>query len=145
MSLNTITSANANGVLVVATVFPSGIVLENFGSDQALTQDEETLGNATMGVDGKLSVSYKPSPKNVTLTFSAAADACESLDTVKRTIEANKTQYECTLVFTLPDISKVYTYRGGVMIGAQGIPNVKAELEQMNYKFVFETLSVSSI
>lgn len=143
--MNNITSANSTGVLVVASIFPAGIVLENFGTDQAITQDEETIANATMGVDGKLSTSFKPSPKNVTLTFSAAADARDSLDTVKVTMEANKTPYECTLVFTIPSISKVYTYRGGVMVGATGIPNVKAELEQMNYKFVFETLSVSSI
>lgn len=140
-----ITSANATGVLVVKDLFPNGIVLENFGTDQILSQDEETFGNATMGVDGKLSVSYKPSPKNVTLTFSAASPSCESLDAVKTTIEANKRQYECTLVFTLPSLSKAYTYSGGVMTGASGIPNVKAELEQVNYKFTFEKRSISSI
>ncbi len=142
---NNITSANATGVLIVETIFPSGIVLENFGTDQALAQDEETIANATMGVDGKLSASFKPSPKNVTLTFSAGADARESFEAVKATMEATKTPYWCTLVFTIPSISKAYTYTGGVMTGATGIPNVKAELEQVNYKFVFEKLSISSI
>lgn len=145
MALNNISASNATGVLVVGTIFPSGITLDNFGTDQAITQDEDTIGNATMGVDGKLSVSFKPSTKTVTLTFSAAASARESLELVKMAMEANKTVYECTLVFTIPSISRVYTYTGGVMMSATGIPNVKAELEQVTYKFAFEKMTPSMI
>lgn len=145
MALNNITSSNAVAVLTVDQLFPAGIVLDNFGSDQAFSQDEETFASATMGVDGKLSAAYRPSPKNVTLTFSAASPACKSLDDVKAMMEKNQEVYECTLVFTALSLGKVYTYTGGVMISANGAPNAKAEFEQVSYKFVFERLDRSTL
>lgn len=145
MALRNITSANATGVLVVNTVFPAGIVLQEFGTDQAISQDDETIGNATMGVDGKLSVSYKPSPKTVTLTLIAASTAHESLETVKMLTEANQTPYECTLVFTIPSVSRTYTYTGGIIITAPGMPGVKGELDQVSYKFMFEKMTPTMI
>ena len=54
MSLGNITSANAVIVMTVEDLFPAGVRLEQFATDQALDGDDHEYAQARMGVDGQL-------------------------------------------------------------------------------------------
>ena len=52
--LGDITSANATLVLIVNGLFPAGVRLQQFATDQSYSQDELTIAEDRMGVDGGL-------------------------------------------------------------------------------------------
>ncbi len=52
--LGDITSANATLVLIVNGLFPAGVRLQQFSTDQSYSQDELTIAEDRMGVDGGL-------------------------------------------------------------------------------------------
>lgn len=145
MALGNITSANAAVILTVDTLFPSGITLEQFATDQSVTQDEVTLSETRMGVDGHMAAGFKPSVKPVTLMLEASSPSRAALDQVVRAMEQNMTTYECTLVARVPSLGVTYTWTGGVLKSGSIFPGLKAVLDATTWKFDFAEMKVSSI
>ena len=46
-----ITSANAKCFLTIEELFPAGVLLQNYATDQAVDQDERQISIVRMGVD----------------------------------------------------------------------------------------------
>lgn len=60
--MKTITSANAILILTVEELYPSGVQIEKFASDDAFSSDNVTIAEVRMGVDGQLAAGYTPAP-----------------------------------------------------------------------------------
>ena len=65
-SLGKLTSADATIILSVNELYPNGVKLEGFSTDAMMATEDVTIAEARMGVDGRLSAGYIPSPKNIT-------------------------------------------------------------------------------
>lgn len=139
-----ITSANSTAVLTVDELFPNGVVLEQYATDQAITQAEETISETRMGIDGQMVAGFAPSIKTVTITLEASSPSLEAFDTVYEASQTNKTIYRATLTINLPSIGKTLTYTGGVMKTAKTLPDLKKVLDPVSYGFDFEKLTKSS-
>ena len=136
--MSNITSSNAQIVLTVKNLFPSGLPLQNFGTDQSATQDEETFGETRMGVDGKLAAGYTPTPKKVTITFEADSPSLEGMNMVVSMQNALKQLFECGLTVMIPSIGKTFTYTKGYLITGKPLPDLKKVLDPVSYTFEFE-------
>ena len=68
-----ITSANAEAILTVEQIFPAGIQLQMFGTDQAVNMDAIDITETRKGVDGKMVAGYTPVIYPVTITLEAAS------------------------------------------------------------------------
>ena len=128
MALGNITSANAAVILTVDQLFPSGITLEHFATDQSVTQDEVVFTEDRMGVDGNLAAGFIPSIKPVTVMLEASSPSREAMEQVARAMEQNRTVYECTLVARIPSINMTYTWTGGVLKSGNIFPNAQQTL-----------------
>lgn len=140
--MNNITSANATAYMVVKELYPTGFALNNFSTDQAIDQAEDTVAETRMGVDGYMAAGYTPSIKAVTLQFEAASPSVPYLNNLYLASQKNRRTYECMLVVKVPAVNKIYTYTGGVLKTGKPMPGLKKTLDPVTYAFDFEKLSV---
>ena len=144
IALGNITFANASLVLTLATVIPAGVALTQFSTDQSFNQNEITIAEDRMGVDGNLAAGWVPSIKTVVINLEASSPSYEIMAMLLRTMEANRTIYECTLVATVPSIRKIYTWSKGVLKTATAVANAKKVLDPTSWTFDFAKLDITA-
>ena len=140
--MNNITSANATAYMVVKDLYPTGFALNNFSTDQAVDQSEDTIAETRMGVDGYMAAGYVPSIKAVTIQFEASSPSVQYLNNLYLASQKNRRTYEITLVVKVPAVNKTYTYSGGVLKTGKLLPGLKKVLDPVSYGFDFEKVSV---
>ena len=140
-----ITSANAQAILTVEQIFPSGIILQQFGTDQALNMDAIDIAETRKGVDGKLVAGYVPVIYPVTVTLEASSPSHQSLATLWQAMTSNKRIYACTLVCTVPSINSVFTWSVGVMKNGAPVPSLQKVLAPTTWQFDFQDFERSNI
>ena len=141
--MNNITSANATAYMVVKDLYPAGFPLNNFSTDQAIDQAEDTIAETRMGVDGYMAAGYTPSIKAVTLQFEAASPSVQFLNNLYLASQKNRRTYETTLVINVPAVGKTYTYTGGVLKTGKALPALKRTLDPVSYGFDFEKMTIA--
>ncbi|MCH5277761.1 MAG: hypothetical protein J1E80_08010 [Desulfovibrionaceae bacterium] len=141
--LGDITSANATLVLVVAGLFPAGIRLQQFATDQSYSQDELTIAEDRMGVDGGLVAGWIPSIKTVTVMLEASSPSYAALSQLYRACERRRGIYECSLIASVPSIGKTFTWTGGVLKSGTPVPSAKKVLDPTTWKFDFADLTIT--
>lgn len=140
-----ITSANASVYLTCETLYPSGFRVQNFSADAAVASDDLTLAEARMGVDGHLAVGYTPAPINITITLEANSPSRSKFENIAAASRLNMKTYECDLLVTINAIGKTYNYKNGYLLTGHIMPDAKKVLDPTSWKFVFESVEVSSI
>ena len=140
--MNNITSANATAYMVVKDLYPTGFPLNNFSTDQAVDQGEDTIAETRMGVDGYMAAGYVPSIKTVNIQFEAASPSVPYLDNVYLASQKNRRTYEIMLVVKVPAVNRTYTYSGGVLKTGKVLPALKKTLDPVSYGFDFEKMTV---
>ena len=131
-ALGNITSANAVLVLGVEELYPVGVQLTNFATDQMLSSDDMEIAQARMGVDGGLAAGYVPNPFSLTITLEASSPSLTVMQSLLMAMKTNKTTYKCSVTLTIPSIKQVATEgqsvlcdpaTGAVTYGAAGAEN----------------------
>ncbi len=143
MPVGDITSANATLVLTVDELFPQGIRLSMFATDQAMDMSELTVAETRMGVDGNMVAGFVPTPKEVTVTLEAASPSYESLAALYRATERKRGAYRCTLVASAPAVGRTFTWTEGVLVRGTPVPAFRKTLEPTSWTFRFARLNVS--
>jgi len=140
-----ITSANAEAVLIADTVFPAGISLHMFGTDQAISMDAIDVAETRMGVDGRMVAGFVPAIYPVTITLEAASPSLSSLALLWQAMTVNRTVYRCRLVCTVPSVRSVYTWVNGVLKNGAPFPSLAKVLEPTTWQFDFESFVRSGL
>lgn len=140
-----ITSANAEAVLSADEIFPNGITLQQFSTDQSFAPESQDLAETRMGVDGYLAAGQTPNIKAVTISLEASSPSYEYLRNLAMAMEVNRKVYRCTLVIRVPSIGMVYTWSIGVLKNGTWVPGGKKALDPTQWTFHFQKLEVSSL
>lgn len=140
-----ITSANAEAILTVHEIFPSGITLQMFGTDQAISMEAIDIAETRKGVDGKLVGGYIPAIYPVTVTLEAASPSHANLATVWQAMSANRKIYSCNLVCTVPSINTVFTWSVGIMKSGAPFPSLEKVLAATTWTFDFQDFERSTM
>ena len=139
-----ITSANATAVLTVDKLYPAGIELQMFGTDQAISQDSLEIAQTRMGVDGRMVAGVTPNIVPITITLEAASPSFAALSNLWAKIESEKRIFQCTLVCTVPAVSQIFTWTRGMLVSGVPFPNLEKVLAATSWVFHFERLKRSS-
>ncbi len=145
MSLNNITSANASAILTVESLYPSGIVLEQFSIDQGIIMEDVQYSVSRMGIDGKMTSGFIPSIKSVNIVLEASSPSLVALTQLAEMMVQNKTTYACNLMVEIPALSKSFNFSNGVLESGKIFPENKKVLEPVNFRFQFESFTTSSL
>mgnify|MGYP003299614043 CR=1 FL=1 len=135
-----ITSANASATLVL-DLFPAGVKLEQFSADGAWSQDNYSVLETRMGVDGYMAAGYTPVEKEVTFHFQANSPSIEKLNLIWQTMETTKTALWCNITITVPSIKMRYICANGVLMNYKMLPNAEKVLEPIDATFRFESVT----
>lgn len=144
-SLGKLTSADATIILSVNELYPNGVKLEGFSTDAMMATEDVTIAEARMGVDGRLSAGYIPSPKNITITLEATSPSLEVMQTIFNYNETTLSQPECTMTITIPSLQEVITLTQGCLTKGRPIPDLKKLLDPTNWGFTFARYKISAI
>lgn len=140
-----ITSANAKVILTVENLYPSGIELQGFSTDNSFAQDDVTLAEVHMGVDGKLTAGYTPNPTVITITLDAGSESYNQLCTIHDTCKLNMSVLKCDMQITVPALKKEFHFKNGAMTQGHPIPNGERVLGNTTWQFTFESFTESTI
>lgn len=139
-----VTSANCELILKVEELYPSGISLQMFATDQSFSQENSVVSEPRMGVDGYMVAGYTPNIKQVTVNLEACSPSYEALAQVYRAMEANKRIYECTLVVRAPSLGLTWTWSKGVMVSGTTVPPAQKTFGPTAWVFAFESLDTGN-
>ena len=143
-SLGKLTSADSTLILVCAELYPSGIQIEGFSTDSILTGEDITIAETRMGVDGRLSAGYTPTPKNVVITLEASSPSLEVMQNIFQYMQSTKTQPECSMTIQIPSMRQVASLVQGCMTKGRLIPDLKKLLDPTSWSFTFAEIKVST-
>lgn len=138
--MNNITSATSTLILIVNTLFPAGVKLQQFSADQSISQGDEELAVDRMGVDGYMSAGWVPTIKTVTISFEPSSPSVLIFDALYKASQANRKLYELTLIVNIPATGKTLTYTGGVLKNWKLLPDHKQVLDPISAVIDFETV-----
>lgn len=136
-----ITSADSTAVLTVEDLYPSGVALEQYSTDAAISQGDDTLAETRMGVDGQMVAGYVPSIKTVTITLEASSPSIKVFDDIYQASQTNKTFYRLGLTVTIPALEKTVTYSNGILKAGKFMPDINKTLQPIAYQIDFERVS----
>lgn len=143
-SLGHITSADATLILTCEELYPNGVQIEGFSTDQIIGGEDITIAETRMGVDGRLSAGYTPTAKNVTISLEASSPSLEVMQNIYQYMESTKSQPECSLTLTIPSRNQTVSYTQGCMTRARPVPDVKKLLDPTTWGFSFAKIKVTN-
>ena len=136
--MNNVTSLNANVIMIVEELFPQGFRLEQFSTDAAVSQGDDTFAETRMGVDGQMVVGVIDQIKTVTVTLESSSPSIQYLETLQKAIRTNKKHYPVTMLVNLPALGKTRTYINGALKTGKLLPDVNQTLQPIAYTIDFE-------
>lgn len=133
-----ITSADVIAVMTVDSLYPQGFRLQQFSTDAAISQGDDTVSETRIGVDGHMVAGYTPSIKTVTITLEPSSPSIPYLDNLYKSMQKNKKTYMCSLIITIPALGKGVKYSYGVLKTSKILPDIQKTLAAIAYTFDFE-------
>lgn len=133
-----VTSANAQLVLTVDELFPSGIELQQFSADGIFTSDSIEMAETRRSVDGIMVAGVIKNISSVTLTLEASSPSVGDLVYIRDSMEANNKPYECTLTCFIPSLGVTRTFVRGVLKSAPPISAAQRTMQPTQWGFDFE-------
>ena len=140
-----ITSANATLILTVENLYPAGVKIEGFSTDNSFAMDDDTIAETHMGVDGKMTAGFTPSEKSITITLDAGSPSYDVLCNIYNTSKTNMTVLETSMQRTVPALGKEFSLKNGVMISGHPVPSGEKVLGNTAWTFHFGKFESSSI
>lgn len=143
LPVGNITAANASLILTVNDLFPAGIPLLMFSTDQSFQMGELTIAETRMSVDGHMVAGYTPTIKEVNVMLEAASPSYTALAELYRASEMKRGFYECSLVANIHELGKTYTWTAGLLVRGTVVPPAKRLLDPTSWTFHFSRLYIS--
>lgn len=137
----TITSANSVFTLTATAVFPAPQTLQGYAADDAFTADAQDLAEVVMGVDGKLSAGYTPTPTKINIALQADSTSIKVFDAIVAGTKTSRDVIFLDATITLPATGKTYTCTRGVLTNYNPFPDAKKTLQPQKYTIVFESIT----
>ena len=140
MAEKTLTSANSIFTILAAGIFPIPQTLSGYAVDKAFAADALTLAETKMGVDGKLSAGYTPSPVKMSITLQADSDSNTIFMVLTQAIKTTREIFPITAHITLPGTGEVFTCNRGFLTVSKQMPDANKILGEKEYEIVFESV-----
>jgi hypothetical protein len=140
-----ITSANAISRMIVDKLFPAGFPLEQFSTDQAISQDNIQITETRMGVDGRMVAGVIPGISIVNFSLEASSPTTKYLWELYDAMMSTKQLYLCHLISEVPSIKSVFKWMNGVLQTGSPTPAQKKVLDPTTWTFHFESFERSQL
>lgn len=138
---NTITSADAIITLTVTNLYPSGVQLQGFATDNIYGTDALDLAETVRGADGKLSAGFIYGNINQTFHIMPDSDSRAVFDTWAATSRASVSVFRCNATVILPAIGRKYSCVNGVLKQWKALPDAGKVLQASQAVIEWESIT----
>lgn len=138
MSNYDVTSADVAAVMTIEDLYPKGVILQNFGADQAIVSEPVQEVETRMGVDGKMVAGYTPAPVQVQITLEPTSPAVPYLRTLAQAQRSQTRPYRIGLSVRIRATNKKHAFINGVLTNSPPMSSIGKTLQPMTYTFTFE-------
>lgn len=145
MANRTLTSANSTMTLVVPGIFPVPVQIQGYAVDKAFDVDAAETGETRMGVDGKLSAGFTPTPRKMNIHLQADSTSRDFFDIWNGFEKTAREKSSAFGEIILPGIGKSYTMLKGYLQTVKEIPDNNKVLEGTDYTIVWESITTANI
>jgi hypothetical protein len=136
--LTDITSANAKLILTCEELYPSGVEVMMFSTNQAVSSDALQTAETRMGVDGHMAAGYVPNIKSVTVQLEASSPSRRYFQTIHKAMIANQRIYKVSLTAIIPSIGEEVIWSEGVLQNGSITSTAARVLEPTSWVMHFE-------
>ncbi len=141
MADKTITSANSVFTIVVPGLYPAPVQIQGYAVDKSVMTDAADSAEMIMGVDGKMSAGYTPTPRKVTISLQADSSSRDIFSAIN---QAQKTAREVLFLnatLVLPATGEAYTMTRGVLGTLKEFPDGAKTLQPVDYVTTWESIN----
>lgn len=136
--LTDITSANAKLILTCEELYPSGVELQMFSTNQAWSADALQVAETRMGVDGHMAAGYVPNIKTMTIQLEASSPSRRYMQTIQKAMITNQRLYKVSITAIIPSIGEQIIWSEGVMQNGAVTSTAARVMEPTSWVFHFE-------
>lgn len=142
----TLTSANSS-ITISLPILPIPVQLQQFSSDDLINQDEVTLTEDRMGIDGIKSSGFILNPIVIHITLESTSPSIDNVFNLWiQSMELARESLECSsMILTVPSLNNRYTFINGNLRNAKKIADIKKTTQPITYTISFERCVVTPI
>ncbi len=144
MSERTITSANSVYILSAAGVY-AGVRLSGFAADASFTTESYETGVGVMGVDGKFSRGWVPSPVTQTITLQTDSESIDVFDAIYAYQQVIRETVRLTATIEIPAVSKSFVLTDGILTNYSPIATHNRVQSPISFQIVWGACNVTKI
>lgn len=141
MSLTTITSANSVFTITVPGLFPSPVKLEGYSADKAFSTEPVSFAEVSMGVDGRMTAGYTPTPTKQTITLQADSPSRAIFTAIIAAIKSGREIFYINGSLSIPSTGEAFTMTRGVLTNVHQLPDAAKVLQPVEYEVTWQDIS----
>jgi hypothetical protein len=134
-----ITSANAQILLSIPSLFPIPQALQGFAVEDIFDVAEIEPTETQMGVDGILSAGFVFVPVEQTFALQADSPSIIIFDTWWTAMQIAKDVYFATATVLLPGLGKKWAMNNGVLKSYKPLPDAKKVLQPQRFRITWQS------
>lgn len=143
MNTRTLTSANSILLISVTPIFSSPTRLQGFAADDITDMDATQPAETSMGIDGRLSAGWVPTPVSQNITLQADSQSIDLFEYWNNWEREQKEKLVATGTLILPAVQKKYAMKRGFLFSVSPIPAARRTLQPRRFTIQWESVAPS--
>lgn len=141
MANTTITSANSVFTITVPGLFPAPVKLEGYSADKAFSTEAVSFTEVSMGVDGRMTGGYTPTPTKQTVTLQADSPSRVIFTAIIAAIKAGREIFYINGTISLPSTGESFTMTRGLLTQVHQLPDAAKVLQPVEYEITWQDIA----
>ncbi len=141
MAERTLTAANAVLMLGVTGLYDAPRRLQGFSADNITELDALAVGEASMGVDGRLSAGFVFNSVNQNITLQADSESNDFFENWQQAEKQRREKYVAFGTILVKATGKRYTLTRGFLMNVSLMPALNKILQPRRYSLTWEGVS----
>lgn len=137
----TLTAANAILMLGVDGLYNSPRRLQGFSADDVTDMDALTVGEGSMGVDGRLSAGFVFNSVNQNITLQADSESLDFFENWQQAEVQRREKYVAFGTILIRSTGKRYSMTRGFLMSASVMPAIRKTLQPRRFSLTWERVS----
>lgn len=129
-----ITSANATFLLSIASVYPNGVQIQQFGVDDAFSAEVVDAAETQVGVDAYSAIGYRPREMPMSIRLLANSSSIVVFENWIATEDQLTEKLPCSATILMPSVGRKYTMTLGTLMRISPMAEAKRVLQNREWK-----------
>lgn len=141
----TLTAANAVITLGITGLYATPRRLQGFSADDVTDFDALTVGETSMGVDGRLSAGFVFNPVNQNITLQADSESNDLFENWQSAERLRREKYVAFGTILIRATGKRYIMNRGFLMSASIMPAIRKTLQPRRFTLTWQDVAAAPV